>query len=296
VRCSLRRIEEELDRNSHLVSPPTIARILKQQGYSLKVNAKQKEAGANHPERASQFDYIAEKKQEFMEAGQPVISIDTKKKELIGDFKNAGEVWCQQPEQVNAHDFPSASIGRAVPYGVYDISRNQGYVYVGMSADTPKFAVEVLSRWWREQGKGQYPEAKSLLVLADSGGSNGHRVRGWKQQLQKEMSDRLGLEVTVCHYPTGCSKWNPIEHRLFSQISRNWAGKPLRTIETILGYIRGTTTKAGLTVKAFLQDGHYLKGEKVSDVEMKRLDLERHRVCPVWNYTIKPRLTTVYGT
>lgn len=219
----------------------------------------------------------------------PIISVDTKKKELIGDFKNAGQTWCQNPEIVNVHDFLSDALGRSVPYGIYDLTYNRGYVYVGSSSDTPEFAVAVIARWWQEEGRSIYPNADQILILADGGGSNGCRPRVWKQQIQEQLCDRLGLQVTICHYPTGGSKYNPIEHRLFSQISINWAGKPLRTFEIMLGYIRDTITTTGLTVKAFLLDGIFEIGKRVSDLEMKSLNLLHHSVCSKWNYTISPR-------
>ncbi len=225
-----------------------------------------------------------------MEAGLPVISIDTKKKELVGNFGNGGRNWCQEADPVNVHDFRQDALGRAVPYGIYDLNHNRGYVYVGSSADTPQFAVDALVSWWWMEGQKEFPDAGKILILADGGGSNGYRPRRWKQQLQEQLADGLGLEVMVCHYPTGASKWNPVEHRLFGPISINWAGKPLRTFETMLSYIRGTTTETGLKVKAFLLEGEYQKGVKVSDREMETLNLERADACPQWNYTIKPRM------
>jgi hypothetical protein len=296
VRSSLRQLSERLSKAGHSASPPTVGRLLRKLDFSLKSNRKQKEAGSDHQDRDEQFSYIEEKKQEFLQSGMPVISVDAKKKELVGDFKNGGRAWCRQSEEVNVHDFLSSAEGRAVPYGIYDLGKNQGYVYGGESCDTSEFAVDVIARWWQQEGKSQYRKAETILILADGGGSNGCRVRSWKQNLQQEVSDRLGLEVTVCHYPTGCSKWNPIEHRLFSYISINWAGKPLRRMETILGYIAGTRTKAGLKVKAFVQKGIYEKGKKVSDAEMERLNLERHNVCPNWNYTIRPQIRIVPDT
>jgi len=287
VRLSLSQLSRALGEVDHRVSPTTISRLLDQSDYALRANMKSKEPGSGHPERNTQFEYIAQKKQEFQEAGLPIISIDTKKKELIGNFKNAGCVWCKEAEQVNGHDFPSQSEGRAVPYGIYDLSRNCGSVCVGRSADTPEFAVDAIAQWWETDGVA-YPKADRLLILADSGGSNGARPRLWKKQLQKHLADRLGLTVTVCHYPRGCSKYNPIEHKLFSYISINWAGKPLRTFDTVLNFIRGTTTKTGLKVKAFFNEKIYEKGLKVTDAEMKALNLERDDICPQWNYTIRP--------
>jgi hypothetical protein len=220
--------------------------------------------------------------------------VDTKKKELIGNFKNAGRAWGQEAEAVNMHDFPHNALMRAVPYGIYDVSSQRGSVYVGSSADTPEFAVTALAHWWEEEGRQRFPGAKGLLILVDAGGSNGARSRSFKLDLQEQLSDRYGLSVTVCHYPTGCSKWNPIEHRLFSQISLNWAGKPLRSLEIMLNYIRGTSTQTGLTVRAACLEGPFEKGQKVSDDQMQHLNIEQHSVCSQWNYTIRPRLTGIY--
>ena len=260
---------------------------MKDLGYSLKVNVKKK--GEDHPDRNKQFEHIEAQVQAFRAAEWPIISVDTKKKELIGDFKNDGQAWCQEPEYVNAHDFRSDAVGRAVPYGIYDVTHNCGYVYVGDSADTPQFAVDAVVACWQNEVSKAFPPGSPLLILADAGGSDGYRPRVWKQQLQEQLSDQFGIAVTVCHYPTGCSKWNPIEHRLFSHISVNWAGKPLRTFDIMLACIRGTETTTGLTVKASLLEGVYEKGQRVSDAEMKKLNLERHEVCQKWNYTIRPR-------
>ena len=256
--------------------------------YSLKANVKRL-SGPPHPDREQQFKYIQAQREAFLGTGLPVISIDTKKKELIGNFKNGGRTWCLEADAVNVHDFRQDALGRAVPYGIYDLKLNRGYVYVGNSADTPQFAVDSLGWWWEAEGRGGFPGTDKILILADAGGSNGYRSRRFKQQLQEQLADGLGLEVTVCHYPTGASKWNPVEHRLFGPVSLNWAGKPLRTFEAMLSYIRGTTTETGLKVKAFIVDGHYEKGVKVSDQEMEALNLERHDTCPQWNYTIKPQ-------
>jgi hypothetical protein len=296
VRSSLRQLSQRLSQSGHRVSAPTVGRLLKKHDYSLHVNAKQKEAGSQHPQRDRQFQYIEAQKQAFRTAGWPILSVDTKKKELIGSFRNAGQAWSQQPLQVNAHDFLADALGRAVPYGLYDLQRNQGAVYVGTSADTPEFAVAALIQWWRQQGRRAYPQARQLLILADAGGSNGCRPRLWKEQLQSQLCDRFGLTVTVCHYPTGCSKWNPIEHRLFSQISLNWAGQPLRTFEILLSYIRDTTTRTGLKVTASLLTGSYQVGKRVADAVMKSLKLKHPAVCPQWNYTIRPRLAGAGGT
>lgn len=290
VRRSLRHLSQQVGAVAHPASPTTVGRVLRALDYSLQANVK-KLAGRDHPDRDRQFGVIAEQKQAFLAAGLPVISVDTKKKELIGNFKQAGAVWRQTPETVLVHDFPEDGEGRAVPYGIYDLARTQGAVYVGRSADTPRFAVDAITAWWLEYGQAAYPTADRLLILADAGGSNSCRFRMWKGQLQQCLADALGLSVTVCHYPTSCSKWNPIEHRLFSFISLNWAGQPLRSIAKLLALIRGTTTRTGLTVTARFLDGVYPRGESVPDAQMADLNLERHPVCPTWNYTIRPRST-----
>lgn len=290
VRCSLRELSLRLAQRGISLCPTTVGRLLRQRGFSLKGNRKQKKGfGSDSPHRDEQFKYIASQKQRFKEAGAAIISVDSKKKEMIGDFKRSGKTWCKEAEEVNEHDFPSLATCQAVPYGIYDVLRNKGYVYVGTSGNTPKFAVDCVARWWREEGRDGYPGVDQLLILADGGGNNGWRSHAWKWQLQTELSDVLSLSVTVCHYPTHCSKWNPVEHRLFSFISINWAGKPLRTLEVMLGYIRGTTTTTGLTVKAFLQEGLYVQGQTVSKTDMDHLILRHHSVCPDWNYTISPR-------
>jgi hypothetical protein len=289
VRASLRHLSRRLGEAGHPASPSTVRRLLDDQGYRLPANTKQLEAGAAHPDRDQQFRDLTEQRQAFGAAGLPRISVDTKKQELIGQFKNAGRVWSQEAEPVNGHDFRQDALGRAVPYGSYDLTHNRGTVYVGRSADTPRFAVDVLARWWADEGRAAFPAASELLILADGGGSNSARSRVWKQQLQEQLCDRHGLAVTVCHYPTGCSKWNPIEHRLFGPISLTWAGHPLTTWDTLLGYLHGTITETGLTVRAALHDGTYRTGERVSDAELATLNLTRHAVCPAWNYTLRPR-------
>lgn len=295
MRSSLRQLSRRLAQIGHPASPPTVGRLLKKLNYSLKANVK-KEAGKDHPDRDKQFSYIQTQKQSFQDAGLPIISVDTKKKELIGNFRNAGQAWCKEAEVVNVHDFPQDAVGRAVPYGIYEVNSNRGSVYVGVSADTPQFAVDTIASWWQNEGETSYCHADQLLILADSGGSNSYRSRVWKRQLQEQLSDRFGLAVTVCHYPTGCSRWNPVEYRLFSHISLNWVGKPLRTFDTMLAYIRGTTTATGLTVKASLVEGVYEKGQSVAGAEMETLNLERHETCPNWNYTIRPRPEIVQDT
>jgi hypothetical protein len=270
----------------------TVRRLLQDLEYSLQANSK-RFTGPPHPDRDRQFRYIRRVTKLFLDAGYPVISTDTKKKELIGSFKNAGRTWCDQPEVVNAHDFPSDALCRAVPFGIYDLTHNLGSVYVGTSADTSEFAVDAIVEWWEQEDRPRFQREDKLLILCDAGGSDGYRPRLWKKQLQERLADRLGIEVMVCHYPTGTSKWNPIEHRLFSYISLNWAGKPLRSLETMLGYIRNTTTETGLKVKAFLLDRKYEKRIKVSDKEMHALNITRRRVCPNWNYQIKPRCASL---
>jgi hypothetical protein len=290
TRSSLRRLSQRLRARSYRASPPTVGRLLKKHKYALRVNRKTKESGQGHPDRDTQFAYIEQQKAVCRAEGVPLISVDTKKKELIGNFKNGGAAWSQAPEEVSTHDFPQDALGRAVPYGIYDLQRNRGAVYVGLSADTPQFAVEALATWWQTEGCVAYPGADRLQILADAGGSNGCRPRAWKYALQTLLADRFGLHVTVSHYPTGCSKWNPIEHRLFSYISQNWAGKPLRTLAILLAYLRGTFTTAGLTVSATVLDGIYPLGQRISKEEMAQLNLELHPVCPRWNYTLHPRV------
>ena len=212
-----------------------------------------------------------------------------KKKELVGNFRNAGRAWCRKAEPVLVHDWPQDAVGQAIPYGSYELTTNRGHVCIGDCFDTPRFAVEAISNWWEAEGQQRFPDTGRLLVLADAGGSNSCRSRVWKAQLQEQLCDACGLEVTVCHYPTGCSKWNPIEHRLFSHISTNWAGVPLRSFETIRRYIAGTTTATGLQVTVSLKRGGNETGERVSDDEMRQLRLASHTVCPAWNYTLSPR-------
>lgn len=289
-RSSLRHLVDEMEKLGYWLSHTTISRLLKKLGYSLKANEKRL-AGSQHPDRNRQFEYITAQKAAFRAEGLPIISVDTKKKELIGNFKNPGQEWCLAARAVNDHDFEQDALGKAVPYGIYDLEHNHGYVYVGQSADTPQFAVEMIVRWWQEIGKNLYPNANKILILADAGGSNGCRPRLWKQQLQELLADQLGLTVTVCHYPTGASKWNPIEHRLFGPISLNWAGQPLKTFEFMLACIRGTDTDTGLRVDAFLVEKVYEKGIKVANELLKTLSIEWHEVCPRWNYTIMPRFS-----
>jgi hypothetical protein len=288
LNCRLMDIQEHLDEQGHGVSLPVISRLLKKNDYSLKANVKRLE-GKQHPDRDQQFEHIQDQRAEHQAEGQPVISVDTKKKELVGNFKNPGQIWCQVPELVDVHDFPSDAVGRAVPYGIYDLQYNQGTVYVGQSADTPTFAVDNIAHWCRTELPERFPNATHLMIEADCGGSNGYRSRVWKRDLQEKVVDALELIVTVCHYPTGTSKWNPIEHRLFSEISKTWAGCPLRSFDDVLYYARDTRTQTGLAVQAHLVTEMYEKGVKVPDEEMDALIIQSHDVCPQWNYTIYPR-------
>ena len=288
IRRSLSKIRQALiDRGINLCCQ-TIRRLLHKHRIRPKSNVKRLQ-GDPHPDRDRQFTYIERQWQAFTWMGQPVISVDTKKKELIGPFRHAGQVWSEQATPVNIYDFPSLANGKAVPYGIYDPLYNDGYVAVGQSADTPEFAVDAIVAWWHHTGQARYPHATDILILADGGGSNGYRPRRWKQQLQVKLADELGLTVTVAHYPTGASKWNPIEHRLFSQISQTWSGTPLTSFNRVLDGIRQTTTTTGLTVKADLVDKVYAKSLTVSEAEMDSLALEHHATCPTWNYTIHPR-------
>lgn len=288
LNCRLADIAEKLE-EAQAVSVPVISRLLHKHHYRLRVNRKTVESTAGHPDRNQQFEYLRQQRDEHQAGGQPTLSIDTKKKELIGNFKNAGRSWGKRSEAVNVHDFPNDALGRAVPYGIYDLQRNRGSVYVGQSADTPEFAVDNLVRWCETELPRFYPHATQLFLEADSGGSNGARCRHWKQQLQEKIADRFGLTVTVAHYPTGCSKWNPIEHRLFSEISKTWAGCPLRSYDLLLKYLGETKTQTGLAVQAELVSQAYAKGIKVSDAAMASLNLQVHSICPQWNYTIAPR-------
>lgn len=288
LNCRLRDIQERLAAQTHGVSLPVISRVLKEHDYRLRANVKEQE-GPAHPDRDRQFEYIHAQRVKHQRQQQPSLSVDTKKKELVGNFKNSGQSWGKSPERVKVHDFPSEALGRAVPYGLYDLMHNCGTVYVGQSADTPAFAVDNIAAWCRTELPERFPGATHLLIEADGGGSNGYRSRVWKRDLQDKVADVFGLTITVCHYPTGTSKWNPIEHRLFSQISKTWAGCPLRSFDEVIHYIRDTKTQTGLTVQAHLVTQTYDKGVTVSDPEMAQLSIQCHEVCPNWNYTISPR-------
>jgi hypothetical protein len=290
VRSSLNQLSKWLKEDGHPASSPVVRRLLRKMGYSLKANErKQGQSRPNCPERDEQFRYIASQRETFVGAGLPIISVDSKKKELIGNFRSNGKTWCKKSEEVDEHDFPSAAECRAVPFGVYELIRNKGHVYVGVSNDTPEFAVVSIAKWWDQEGRAAYPRAERLLILADSGGNNSCRARAWKCNLQALLSDRFGLTVTVCHYPTGCSKWNPVEHRLFSFISKNWEAKPLRSLEIMLGYIQRTKTKTGLKVTGSLDEDFYKRSVPYSHKDVDQLCLVAHDVCPQWNYTIAPR-------
>lgn len=287
MRRSLRRIVCLLGEHDYPISRTTVSRILKKLDFGLVANRKSLN-GPSHPDRDRQFRYIHRVRKYYLTAGYPVISVDTKNKELIGDFANKGRTWRQTPEQVNTHDFPSDALGRAVPYGIYDIAHNQGTVYVGQSYDTSEFAVHAIAQWWKDPERPRFQREDKLLILCDAGGSNSCRFWLWKLELQQQLADQFGISVMVCHYPTGTSRYNPIEYRLFSQISLNWAGKPLRSFETMLNYIRDTTTTTGLTVKAYLVDRIFQKGREVSKTERETIRLTRRRICPTWNYIIEP--------
>ena len=285
---STRRLADELTRRNHPVAARSVAALLHQAGYSLQANRKTRE-GSAHPDRNAQFEYINACVRRFLRSGQPAISVDTKKKELVGDFKNAGREWHAQgePEDVRVHDFLDKTLGKAIPYGVYDMLHNQGWVTVGIDHDTAQFAVGSIRRWWIEMGQARFPKLRRLLITADGGGSNGHRSRLWKVSLQ-ELADELGVKLVVCHFPPGTSKWNKIEHRLFSFITQNWRGRPLVSHQAIINLIAGTTTRTGLIVKAALDTKQYDTDIKVSDKELANLCLQRHKFHGDWNYTLQP--------
>ena len=286
------KIAQELRRVGIQVSASTVRHLLKKLGYSLRVNHKKVESGIRNPpkpkERDRQFDYIGELRASFADQGNPIISVDTKKKDLIGNFKNGGRAWKKEPTPVYDHDFPSDAVGRMVPFGIYDTQANHGFVCVGTSKETPAFAVDSIDQWWEEEGKQRYPHAAELLILADCGGANSARSRVWKYRMQQQLCDAHGLTVTVCHYPPGASKWNPIEHRLFSEISKNWAGEPLVSFGRALHFIRTTKTESGLRVGARFIRKTYNTGEKVPQAQMDALCLSRHQTLPAWNYTLAP--------
>jgi hypothetical protein len=286
---STRALENALGQKGYTISDTTIAEILKTQGYSLQANRKELAITPSHADRNSQFEYINKTAIEHMAAGQPVISIDAKKKENIGNFKNNGAEYSRKGEAVKVldHDFPIKELGKATPYGVYDIMKNAGFVNVGISSDTAEFAVESIKRWWHEMGRDAYPEADRIYITADSGGSNGFRVRLWKVKLQ-EFANELGMTLKVSHFPAGTSKWNKIEHRLFSFISKNWRGKPLISLAVIVSLIGATTTDAGLTIKCVVDQNEYKKGVEVSDEVLAKVNLHKDDFHGEWNYSIMP--------
>ena len=287
---SAAKLAAELQAQGHRVSPRTVITLLHVLGYSLQANRKLQEGG-DHPDRNAQFHYINRLSRVFQRRGQPVVSVDTKKKELVGEFKNSGREWQPrgQPEAVRVYDFIDPDRGKAIPYGVYDLAANQGWVSVGVDHDTAAFAVETLRRWWQHMGSKSYPGATRLLITADGGGSNASRCRLWKMQLQG-LADDTGLSITVCHFPPGTSKWNKIEHRMFCHITENWRGRPLISHEVVVNLIGSTTTRTGLTIRAALDDNRYPTGQKVTDKQMSDLSIKKHKYHGQWNYTIMPRL------
>jgi hypothetical protein len=289
---SVRQLATELRRQGHTVERQTVAHLLAALGYSLQANRKTKE-GTSHPDRNAQFAYINTRVRAFQKRGYPVVSVDTKKKELVGDFKNGGQEWRPhgQPERVRVYDFVDEDLGKAIPYGVYDQAANMGWVNVGVDHDTAAFAVESLRRWWEHMGSQRYPSAPALLITADGGGSNGSRNRLWKVALPQLAND-IGLRMAVCHFPPGTSKWNKIEHRMFSHISMNWRGRPLISHEVIVNLIANTTTEQGLTIKATLDTGRYPIGIKVTDQEFEKVKLKQSKFHGEWNYTIMPMLSS----
>jgi Rhodopirellula transposase DDE domain len=286
---STRKLADALTRQGHPVSDRTVAHLLRQTGYSLQANRKTREGGA-HPDRNAQFEYLNDQARRRQQRGQPVISVDTKKKELVGDFRNGGREWqpSGQPEEVRVHDFQDKELGKAIPYGVYDVTNNQGWVSVGITHDTAYFAAATIRRWWQKMGVARFPQAQGILITADGGGSNGVRTRLWKVALQG-LADEVGLALSVCHFPPGTSKWNKIEHRLFCPITQNWRGRPLVSREAIVSLIGKTTTEAGLCVEAELDTNDYPTGIKVTDEELAALSLKRAAFHGEWNYTILPR-------
>jgi hypothetical protein len=285
---STAQLATELTRQGHPVSPRTVGRLLIAAGYSLQGNRKTKEGGA-HPDRNAQFEHINATVKQFQRRRQPVISVDTKKKELVGDFKNGGREWRPQgePDEVRVHDFLDKKLGKAIPYGVYDLTNNQGWVSVGIDHDTARFATAAIGRWWKKMGRRRHPGAAELLIMADGGGSNGSRCRLWKVALQ-ELADQLRMSIRVCHFPPGTSKWNKIEHRMFCHITQNWRGRPLISHEVIVNLIAHTATRQGLRIQAELDQRPYPTGTKVSNAELQRVQLKPHKFHGDWNYTIQP--------
>lgn len=292
TRRTTAKIAEELNSLGIEVGPKTVARLLKQLGFALRVNHKKiaRTVKTSPKQRDAQFAYIAELRERCATQGIPIISVDTKKKELIGNFKNAGAAWNRSPIRVNDHDFRSNADGIAIPYSIFDMLANRGTVFVGTTYDTPQFAAENMARWWKTEGKRRYPNAGELVILADGGGSNGPRCRAWKYFLQHKLCNRYGITVTAAHYPGGASKWNPVEHRLHSEISKNWAGCPLVSYEALLKYLRTTTTSTGLKVCASLVRKKYKKGIRISNAQMRELSITYGGGESKWNYTLKPSI------
>ena len=286
---SAAQLAAALQAQGHLVSARTVNRLLHDLGYSLQSNRKTLE-GRSHPDRDAQFQYINRRAKAFQKQGQPVISVDTKKKELVGQFRNGGREWHpqRQPEEVQGHDFPDKELGKAIPYGVYDETTNSGWVSVGIDHDTAEFAVETVRRWWRHMGSQVYPQAKRLLITADGGGSNGSRCRLWKVELQR-LADEIGLRISVCHFPPGTSKWNKIEHRMFCHITENWRGRPLVSREVVVNLSGHTTTKTGLAIRSALDENRYPTGREVTAQQMESLSMKQDKFHGEWNYTIQPK-------
>jgi hypothetical protein len=290
---STQRLSDELTRQKHPVGPRTVAMLLSRAGYSLQANRKTRE-GASHPDRNAQFEYISKCVRSFMDRAQPAISVDTKKKEIVGDFRNAGREWQPRgkPEAVRVHDFQDPALGKVIPYGVFDLVNNQGWVSVGIDHDTAQFATNSILTWWTRMGRARFPGAKELLITADGGGSNNPRCRLWKLSLQ-DLADRIGLRLFVCHFPPGTSKWNKIEHRLFSFITQNWRGRPLISRQAVVNLIANTTTRGGLVVKAALDRNRYDTAIKVDDAQLAGLRLRPHEFHGEWNYSVTPRRATL---
>lgn len=289
TRKTTAKIARQLKRLRIVVSRNTVGRLLRQMKYSLRTNRKRISTSSSG-DRDRQFRYLRRQRNQFEKRGDPVLSVDAKKRELIGNFKNPGVKWEQSSTEVNDHDFRSHAVGIGIPFGIYDTQANRASVFLGTSHETSAFAVSCLRKWWQIDGRRRYPQSSHILILADTGGSNGSRRGAWKQEIQRQLCDGLGLRVTVAHYPTGASKWNPIEHRLFSEISKNWAGEPLQSYEKALKFIRTTTTTTGLKVTAHLDTTYYPTGVKVPKKELAALAIQPKRVLPKWNYTISPRV------
>ncbi|MDQ3254673.1 MAG: ISAzo13 family transposase [Acidobacteriota bacterium] len=286
TRKTSRKLSAEVARRGYQVSPDTVRRLLRERHYVLRANRKRL-TKEQDPERDRQMRYVARKRREFLRVGEPVISIDAKKRELVGNFKQAGRTWRPEPIDVLEYDYPSAADGIAIPYGIYDIGRERGLVIIGTTHQTPEFVIAAIRTWWRRAGRRAYPQRRRLLIEADCGGGNGNRCWLWKFGLQ-QLADECGLHITVTHLPTGASKWNPVEHRMFCFISQNWAGQPLVSYETVLKFIRTTKTESGFRCRALLDNSDYATGMKITREQKAQINLKPHRVLPKWNYTIEP--------